>query len=609
MSTMKRPVKTAIEPSLLNAADIRRDFPIFSQPVRGKQLVYLDSGATTQKPHQVIESTTHFYETQNANIHRGNYYLSLEATAAYEKARQTIARFINASEPAECLFTRSTTESINLVAASLGRILLKPGDEVVISTMEHHSNIVPWQMACEYFGAHLRVVGINDQGELLLDEYERILNARTKIVAITHLSNVLGTINDIPTIVKMAHRMGAAVVVDGAQWIAHHPTDVQALDADFYAFSGHKLYGPTGIGVLYGKRSWLERMPPYQGGGDMIEHVTFQKTTYAELPNKFEAGTPNIAGAIGLGAAIDYVSAIGLDKIAQHESALLRYAEKRLAEVPGLRILGTAKNKSGIVSFILANPPVNALDIGTRLDLDGIAVRTGHHCCEPLMGRFGIERTVRASLGIYNTAADIDALVDSLLALRKENVARHAHASVSMPQPPAADPTANGSLPLVADAIPYPPAAAESPEASAEELIEEFSFLDDWNDRYEYIIDLGKKLPPLPPSERTDYNRVRGCQSTVFLSARKRSGTPDILDFLANSDADIVNGLIAILERLFSGQKAGQILAFDIGAFLKKIGLDEKLALSRRNGLASMVARVQSLAGAIEKSCIPCAKC
>jgi cysteine desulfurase/selenocysteine lyase len=605
MSTIKSHAKPAAEPNSLNAANIRRDFPIFSQPVHGKELVYLDSGATTQKPHQVIEATTHFYETQNANIHRGNYYLSLEATAAYEKARTTVARFINAREPAECLFTRSTTESINLVAASLGRLLLKPGDEVVVSTMEHHSNIVPWQMACEYFGAHLQVIGVNDAGELRLDEYEKILGPRTKIVAITHLSNVLGTINDIPTIVKLAHAVGAAVLVDGAQWVGHHPTDIQALDADFYAFSGHKLYGPTGIGVLYGKRSWAERMPPYQGGGDMIEHVTFQKTTYAGIPNKFEAGTPNIAGAVGLGAAIEYLSALGFDKIAQHEEALLHYAERRLAEVAGLRMLGNAKNKSGIISFVLENPAVNALDVGTRLDLDGIAVRTGHHCCEPLMGRLGVDRTVRMSLGIYNTAADIDALVESLLMLRKErgrqgDTASHATTAV---------PSGNGSIPLAVDEVVYPPASADSPNAAADELIDEFSFLDDWNDRYEYIIDLGKKLPPFPEGERTDYNRVRGCQSTVFLSARKRPGTADTLDFLAHSDADIVNGLIAILQRLFSGQKASQVLAFNIGAFLKKIGLDEKLALSRRNGLASMIARIQSLAGAIEKSCVPCAKC
>jgi cysteine desulfurase/selenocysteine lyase len=588
--------KSKSGPAALNLAEVRRDFPILRQKFHGKDLVYLDNGATTQKPQQVIKATARYYETQNANIHRGNYALSLESTSAYEKARAAIAHFIHAADSAECLFTRGTTESINLVAASLGRILLQPGDEIIISAMEHHSNIVPWQMACEYFGAKLRVIPVNDAGELLLDKYAKLLSPRTKIVAVTHLSNVLGTINDIAPIVKQAHAAGAVVLVDGAQWVAHHPLDVQALDADFYAFSSHKLYGPTGIGVLYGKRRWLEQMPPYQGGGDMIDHVTFEKTTYAGLPNKFEAGTPNIAGAIGLHAALDYLLNIGLEKIAQHEEALLRYAQNRLAEVPGLRMIGTAKHKSGIISFVLENPAVNALDIGTRLDLDGIAVRTGHHCCEPLMGRLGVERTVRASLGIYSSAAEIDALADALLALRRERAG-----SASGAAAPA------GSLPM--DEVPYPPASAESPQAAAEHLLEEFSYLDDWNDRYQYIIDLGNQLPPLPSSERTDFNRVHGCQSTVFLSARKRPKTPDTLDFLANSDADIVNGLIAILQRLFAGQKASQILAFDTNLFLTKLGLDKNLALTRRNGLASMIGRILSLAQAVEKSCAACAKC
>ncbi|MFT3879772.1 MAG: cysteine desulfurase [Gemmatales bacterium] len=388
--------------------DARRDFPIFEQSIRGKELVYLDSGATTQKPRLVLEAMDRYYEQQNANIHRGNYLLSMEATAAYEQAREKVARFLNVKDAREIIFTRGTTESINLVAASLSRLQLKRGDEIIISTLEHHSNIVPWQLVCEQYGATLKVIPINDAGELLMEEYQKLLSPKTKIVAVTHLSNALGTINDIAAITKMAHAVGAVVLVDGAQWVAHHVTDLSGLDVDFYAFSGHKLYGPTGIGVLYGKRALLEKMPPYQGGGDMIKRVTFEKTTYADLPNKFEAGTPNIAGAIGLGAAIDYVNHLGLAKIVQQEETLLRYLERRLQEVPGLRIIGNSPHKSGAVSFLLEDPVVAPYDVGLRLDLDGIAVRTGHHCCQPLMDRLGIGATIRATLGVYNRAGDVD---------------------------------------------------------------------------------------------------------------------------------------------------------------------------------------------------------
>lgn len=588
-----RELKT-VPPS--NMIDARRDFPIFDQLVRGKPLIYLDSGATTQKPRAVLEAMNRYYQQQNANIHRGNYALSLESTAAFELAREKVARFLHVKDQSEIIFTRGTTESINLVAASLGRSLLKRGDEIIISTMEHHSNIVPWQLACEQYGATLKVIPINDAGELLLDEYAKLLSPRTKIVAVTHLSNALGTINDIAAITRMAHAVGAVVLVDGAQWVAHHVTDLPALDVDFYAFSGHKLYGPTGIGVLYGKRKLLEKMPPYQGGGDMIKRVTFEKTTYADLPNKFEAGTPNIAGAIGLGAAIDYIDLLGLSKIAQYEETLLKYLERRLMEVPGLKIIGTSAHKSGAVSFLLEEPIVAPYDAGLRLDVDGIAVRTGHHCCQPLMDRFGIGATIRATLGVYNRASDVDALVDSLQTLRRERAS----------QPVTSKPTA---LRLSSDEPVYPEAFAESPEAAAEQFIDEFSFLDDWADRYQYIIDLGNKLPAFPDNERTDVNRVHGCQSTVFLSARKRPGTLDTLDFLADSDADIVRGLIAILQRLCTGQKASAILAFDIEAFLEKIGLDKNLAMTRRNGLVSMIKRIKAMAQAIENACVGCAKC
>jgi len=578
-----------------NWADVRKDFPIFDHPVRGRDLVYLDNGATTQKPRAVLEATARYYETQNANIHRGNYYLSIEATTAYETARDKVARFIHAAEPAECIFTKGTTESINLVASSLGRLLLRDGDEVVISAMEHHSNIVPWQLACEYSGAQLRVIPVNELGELRYDEVERLLNPRTKIVAVTHLSNVLGTINDVARITRLAHGVGAAVLIDGAQWVAHHATDVQALDCDFYAFSGHKLYGPTGIGVLYGKRAWLDRMPPYQSGGDMIREVTFEQTTYADLPNKFEAGTPNIAGVVGLAAAVDYLQHLGLSRIQQYEDALAKYALQRLREVPGLRVIGQASHRSGVISFVLEDPAVSAYDVGLRLDVEGIAVRTGHHCCQPLMSCFHVPATVRASLGIYNTARDMDALLDGLQALRREKL-----------QAPPAKPN---TLPILDDGVTYPLAIADSPEAAAELLLDEFSFLDDWAERYQYIIDLGARLPPFPEHERTEVNRVHGCQSTVYLSARKRPGTADTLDFVADSDADLVRGLIAILEHLFAGQKANTILAFDIDGFLEKLGLDKNLALTRRNGLASMIKRIKGLAHAVEQACGQCKKC
>lgn len=589
MSATIRKRETKPAPSLLDA---RRDFPIFDRRTRGKELIYLDSGATTQKPRVVIEAVSQFYEQTNANIHRGNYQLSLDATQAYEEARQKVASFLHVANASEIIFTRGTTESINLVASSLGRLLLKQGDEIIVSAMEHHSNIVPWQLACQHYGAVLKVIPINDAGELLLDEYQKLLSSRTRIVAVTHLSNALGTINDIKTITQLAHASNAVVVVDGAQWVAHHPTDLPSLDVDFYAFSGHKLYGPTGIGVLYGKRTWLEKMPPYQGGGDMIKQVTFAKTTYAELPSKFEAGTPDISGAVGLGAAIDYLNSLGLSKIAQQEEVLLKYLEQRLHEVPGLRIIGTAARKSGAVSFVLEQPVIAPYDVGMRLDLDGIAVRTGHHCCQPLMDRLGLSATIRATLGIYNRASDVDALVESLLRLRQIQLPVRASVLSSTDSEPV-----------------YPEAFAESPEAAAEQLIDEFSFLDDWSDRYQYIIDLGNKLLAFPESERIEVNRVHGCQSTVYLSARKRPGTSNTLDFLADSDADIVRGLIAILQRLFTGQATSSILAFDIDAFLEKLGLDKNLALTRRNGLASMIQRIKALAQAIETSCVGCAKC
>jgi cysteine desulfurase / selenocysteine lyase len=390
----------------------RRDFPILGRSVRGKPLVYLDNAATTQKPGVVIEATDRYYRMENANIHRGVYLLSEEATAAYEAARETSRQFINAALASEIVFTRGTTESINLVAATYGRAHLKAGDEIVLTGMEHHSNIVPWQLLCEQTGARLQVAPFNERGELVMEEFEKCLTPRTKIVAVVHLSNSLGTINPVEKIIELAHARGAVVLVDGAQWVAHGRTDVRRLDADFYAFSGHKLYGPTGIGVLYGKAALLEKMPPYQGGGDMISSVTFAKTTYTDPPHRFEAGTPNIAGAIGLASAMDYLNGIGLDEILAWENELLHYATAKIAAIEGLRIVGTAANKGGVISFVLKD--IHPHDIGAVLDSEGIAIRTGHHCCQPVMDRYSIPATARASLAFYNTKAEIDALAAAI---------------------------------------------------------------------------------------------------------------------------------------------------------------------------------------------------
>jgi cysteine desulfurase/selenocysteine lyase len=396
----------------LNVEAVRQDFPALHQQIHGKPLVYLDNAATTQKPNAVIDALTRFYTEDCANVHRGVHLLSQRATDRYEDARLKVQRFLNAAEPSEIVFTRGTTEAINLIAHSYGRTYLQTGDEVLISAMEHHSNIVPWQILCEERGARLRVAPINDEGELLRDEFERLLGERTKLVAVNHVSNALGSINPARWIIEQAHRRGVPVLLDGAQAVSHMKVDVQALDCDFYALSGHKLFGPTGIGVLYGKREWLETLPPYQGGGDMIKSVRFEGTLYNDLPYKFEAGTPNIAGAIGLGAAVDYVQEIGLDRIATHERRLLEYSTGRVGAVNGVRLVGTAKEKAAVLSFLLDG--IHPHDVGTILDQEGVAVRAGHHCAQPVMERYGIAATTRASFALYNTIEEIDALVAAI---------------------------------------------------------------------------------------------------------------------------------------------------------------------------------------------------
>ncbi|TSC75524.1 MAG: cysteine desulfurase / selenocysteine lyase [Parcubacteria group bacterium Gr01-1014_30] len=395
---------------------MREDFPIFERKIGGKKLIYFDSASTTQKPKEVIDAVASFYKTANSNVHRGLYFLSREATEIFEATREKIRKFISAEEAREIVFVRGTTEAINLVATTFGKKFVKRGDEILISEMEHHSNIVPWQMVCQDRGAKLKIIPVTDSRELNLQEAEKLITKKTKLVAITHVSNVLGTINPVKEITKLAHKKRVPVLVDGAQAVGHIKVDVRDLDCDFYAFSGHKMYGSTGIGVLFGKKEWLEKLPPYQGGGEMIKQVTFEKTTYNDLPYKFEAGTPDIAGVVGLGAAIDYVTKVGADPIQRHEKELLKYGQEALSSIGGVKIFGRTRNKTGIISFILER--VHPHDVGTFLDGEGIAIRTGHHCCQPLMERLGVVGTCRISFGIYNTKQEIDKLKTALLKAR-----------------------------------------------------------------------------------------------------------------------------------------------------------------------------------------------
>jgi len=388
---------------------IREDFPILGRTVYNRPLVYLDNGATTQKPRCVVDAITDEYYSVNANVHRGVHFLSQKATELHEASRETVRKFINARSTNEIVFTRGTTESINLLAYSFGEAMMKEGDEVIISTMEHHSNIVPWQLLAQRKGIRLRIIPITDEGELVMEEYERLFNEKTRLVSVMHVSNVLGTVNPVRRIIDTTHSHGVPVLIDGAQSTPHFAVDMQELDCDFFAFSGHKIYGPTGVGVLYGKEEWLDRLPPYQGGGEMIKNVSFEKTTFNELPYKFEAGTPDYVATHALAKALDYVSEIGMDNIWHHEQELTRYAMKRMAEIPGMRFIGTAPEKDAVISFLVGD--IHHLDMGTLLDRLGIAVRTGHHCAEPLMRRMGIEGTVRASFGLYNTKEEVDILV------------------------------------------------------------------------------------------------------------------------------------------------------------------------------------------------------
>lgn len=597
---------------MIDPARIRAQFPIFTQagarpPAMGQlqatgSLVFLDSAASTQQPEAVIEAVAEYHRSQHANIHRAVYRLSQSATRLYESARERVAGFLNAAEPAECLFTSGTTQGINLVASSWGRANLMAGDEIILTTLEHHSNIVPWQLVAQATGARIRVIPINDAGELDLDAFRILLSSRTRLVALNHVSNALGTINPVAQIIAEAHDAGARVLVDGAQWVAHGKTDVQALDADFYVFSAHKLYGPTGVGVLYGKRDLLEAMPPYQGGGDMIERVSFDGTRFAGLPSRFEAGTPNIAGVVGLGAAIQWLTALDLAQVGAYERGLLAAATQRFDALPGVEVKGTAAEKSAVISFIVKDPPIAALDVGTELDLRGICIRTGHHCCQPLMERLGVPATARASFALYNGLDDVERLGDALEAIIEEagSSARRQRGTVTgQPTSTAASPRPLTPDPQSGHAILYPTATASSPEAAAARLAEDFELLPDWSSRHAYIIELGERLPPMPAALKTDANRVQGCQSTVYLDAQPEPGERQGISFLADSDAAIVRGLIALVQQIYAGQSATAIRDFDLDGYFARIGLDQHLSLSRRNGLSAMVQRLRGLAATL----------
>jgi cysteine desulfurase/selenocysteine lyase len=590
-------------PGLFDVERIRGDFPILrtrAGAASDRPLVYLDNGATTQKPRAVIDAIVKYYEEQCANIHRGVYGLSQLATSLYETVREKVRGFIHAREAAEIIFTRGTTEGINLVASSWGRTHLTRGDWVVISHLEHHSNIVPWQMACAATGAELKVIPIDDAGELILPRLDEFLaSGRVRLVSVNHVSNSLGTINPVKQIIAKAHQAHALVMVDGAQWVAHGITDVQDLDCDFYAFSGHKMMGPTGIGILYGKRALFEAMPPWQGGGDMIDSVRFEKTTYAGLPNKFEAGTPDIAGVVGLGAAVDYLAALDLARSSAYEQQLLAYATSRVAQVPGLRIIGTAPlaRKASVISFVMDQPPLSApistLDIGVALDSEGICVRTGHHCCMPVMDHFGVPATARASFAFYNTRAEVDALVEALRQVSSKQLRKSAES--------AAQPVA----PLAGQTVDYPPASARTIPLAADALAEDFALMEETGGREarnEYVLELGAKVPHLFDLLQKVTDRIPGCMSQVYLVAREKPGATGPADgekrfeFVADADAEIVRGLIAILQRLYSGQKARDVLSFDIEAFFHRIGLEQFISSQRRNGLAGMVAKIRAAA-------------
>ena len=555
--------------------ELRAEFPILRQRANGYPLIYLDNAATTQKPEVVINAVNDYYREANANVHRASHFLSARATHAFEDARDTVRRFLNAGHTDEIIWTRGATEAINLVAHSWGLSTLKAGDEILISAMEHHANIVPWQQVCRSTGASLKVIPIHTSGELDMEAFRQLLGPQTRLVSICQVSNAIGTVNPIPDIIREAHTVGARVLIDGSQAVAHFPVDVQAQNCDFYVFSGHKVYSPTGIGVLYGKRDLLQAMPPWQTGGEMIERVSFEGTTFNSPPFRFEAGTPNVVGALGLAAAIDFLEQCDHDQIQTHEKSLLAQATEGLNAIPGLQIIGTAPQKTSVISFVMEG--LHNQDIGTLLDQQGIAVRTGHHCTMPLMSVLNLSGTVRASIALYNTEAEIQTFIEAVAALQKDSLSfttETEHAT-----------TAATTIP---DAFTY-----ESPQVGdAGSLIEELQALRGWQERYRHIMLLGKKLPALPEPMKRDENRLHGCESTVWLH-HYYDETTMRLYFAIDSDARIVRGLITLILSALNGRTPEAIENFDMEACFDQLGLMHHLSPSRGNGIRAIVKEIQ----------------
>ena len=549
----------------IDDVQIQADFPTLRQKVHGKPLVYLDSAASSLKPQCVIDCITNYYANEHSNVHRGVHYLSQRATERYEAARTHLAQFIGAPSADSIIFTRGTTEAINLVAATYGRKYIQPGDEILTTVMEHHSNLVPWQLLAQQRNAILRVMDVSRAGTISVEALVKQINHKTRLIALGHISNSLGTVHPVEQIISEARERNIDVLLDGAQGFPHLPLDMQKLDCTFYCASGHKAYGPTGVGFLYGKKEVLEDLPPWHGGGDMIEEVYRQSSTWAEVPHKFEAGTPNIAGVLGLAAAVDYLNSIGMDVLRTREEALLRYTHEQVSTVPGLEIVGTASEKVGVVSFLLEGH--HSYDVGHALDQSGIAVRTGHHCTMPLMKHLGISGTIRASLGAYNTTEDIDILVAELKQIAGKSRA---------PKPVSA----KNQIPSTDDSI-------ESRKAT---LIDDLSLFEDADERREYLIELGENLADMDSSFKTEANRIHGCLAMVWLRSGIRKGR---IYFQADSDALITRGMIALLVGLMNGQPPQAIVKTDLFALIKEIGLPNLITARRKNGLNRMIERIQ----------------
>ena len=550
---------------------IRADFPTLRQEVYGHPLVYLDSAASSLKPQCVIDCLANYYTNEHSNVHRGVHYLSQRATERYEASRQRLAKFIGAPSERSIVFTRGTTEAINLVASTFGRKHIRRGDEILTTVMEHHSNLVPWQLLAQEREARLRVWDVLPDGTLDMDAFVDQMNDRTRLITLGHVSNSLGTLNPVEQIIKEAHTRDIAVLIDGAQGLPHLPLNMEALNCDFYCASSHKAYGPTGIGFLYGRQAILEELPPWHGGGDMIEEVHRTSSTWADVPHKFEAGTPNIAGVIGMAAAIDYIDNIGIEYLRRKEKTLLQYAHSQVNTVPGLRIVGTSPEKVGVLSFLLEGK--HPYDVGYALDQTGIAVRTGHHCTMPLMEHLGIPGTVRASLGAYNTKQDIDLLVTRL---KEIVVGPRTHTG---PTTTGAHTRTNGN-----------PPNGETIQSRKTAILEDMELFDDANGRREYLIELGEDLPAMRASLKTEANRIHGCLAMVWLHSTVRNGR---IYFEADSDALITRGMIALLIRLMDGQLPRSILETDLIALINDVGLPSLITARRKNGLNHMVARIQ----------------